>query len=83
MDWLEPCFTIFKWGKEKLDANPDLWKERAGAHLLEREKLCLGPITVEVDDQGRIFVVESGRHRIQAYRKQALHFLGLYDGGRL
>ena len=75
--------TVSQWGKAKLDANPDMWKEREVAQGLEREKLFWGPIAVEVDDQGQIFVVESARNRIQVYRKQAPVFLGQYDGARL
>jgi sugar lactone lactonase YvrE len=75
--------TVSKWGKTKLDANPDMWKEREVAQGLDREKLFWGPIAVEVDHQGHIFVVESARNRIQVYRKYDPIFLGLYDGGRL
>jgi DNA-binding beta-propeller fold protein YncE len=75
--------TISKWGKMKLDANPDMWNEREVAHGLDREKLLLKPIAVEVDDQGRVFVVETVRSRIQVYRKLAPSFLGRYDNARL
>ena len=75
--------TVSKWGKNKLDSNPDMWKEREVAQGLERERLFWGPIAVEVDDQGQIFVVESPRNRVQVYRKLAPTFLGLYDGARL
>ena len=34
--------TISKWGKEKLDANAEMWGERQRAYGLEREKLILG-----------------------------------------
>ena len=71
--------TISKWAKLKLDANPEMWKEREMAQGMEREKLFWGPIAVEVDDQGRIFVLESNRHRIQVYRKQH----PVFSGGRL
>jgi DNA-binding beta-propeller fold protein YncE len=74
--------TISKWAKVKLDETPNAWKQREVAHGLEREKLLWGPIAVEVDDQGRIFVAEHPRNRIQVYRKQAPYFLG-NDGGRL
>ena len=67
--------TISKWGKAKLDANPAMWEEREIAHGLERERQFWGPVAVEVDDGGRIFVVESPRHRVQVYRKQAPIFL--------
>jgi hypothetical protein len=33
------------------------------------EKLFWGPVSVKVDDQNRLYVVESCRHRIQVYRK--------------
>jgi len=75
--------TISKWGKLKLDANPDMWNQREVAYGLERERLFWRPVAVEVDDQGRLFVVESNRHRIQVYYKISPYFLGQYDGGRL
>jgi DNA-binding beta-propeller fold protein YncE len=68
--------TISKWGKDKLDANPEMWEERQMAQGLEREKVFWGPVAVEIDDEGRIFVVESARSRIQVYRKQAPYFFG-------
>ena len=74
---------VSKWGQAKLDANPDMWKARAVAQGLDREKQFWGPMGVEVDDQGQIFVVESARNRVQVYRKQDPFFLGQFDGGRL
>ena len=68
--------TLSKWGKEKVDANPDIQEARDIAQGLEREKLFWGPIAVEVDAEGRIFIVETARHRIQVYRKQVPLFLG-------
>ena len=75
--------TMSKWGKQKLDANPGMWKEREVADGLGREKLFWGPIAVEIDGQGRIFVVETPRSRIQVYRKIFTHFVGMYDDARL
>ena len=75
--------AVSKWGQTKLDANPDMWKEREVAQGMDREKLFWGPIAVEVDKSGSIFVVESARNRIQVYQKQDPFFLGQYDGGRL
>ena len=75
--------TLSKWGETKLDANPEMRLQREIAQGLEREKRFWGPIGVEVDDQGRIFVVDSQRNRIQIYRKISPYFVGLYDGGRL
>ena len=68
--------TISKWGKDKLDANAEMWREREIAQGIEREKLFWGAVGVEVDDEGRIFVVESCRNRIQVYRKQQPMFFG-------
>ena len=50
---------------------------------MEREKFLSGPLGVEVDDDGLLFIVDSERNRIQIYRKMEPYFLGLYDGGRL
>ena len=68
--------TISKWGKEKIDANPEMWEEREISQGLEREKLLRSPMGVDVDDEDRVFVVECARHRIQVYRKQRPIFLG-------
>ena len=68
--------TVSKWGKEKLDANAEMWQQRARAQGLEREKLFWGPIAVTVDAENRIFVAETARSRIQVYRKQVPIFIG-------
>ena len=71
--------TISKWAKEKLDANPEMWQEREMAQGLEREKLFWSPVAVQVDDEGRVYVAETARSRIQVYRKQ----YPVFAGGRL
>ena len=68
--------TVSKWGKEKLDANREMWQERQIAQGLEREKLFWAPVAVEVDDDGRVYVAETSRCRIQIYRKQPAIFVG-------
>ncbi|MDH3603042.1 MAG: 6-bladed beta-propeller [Candidatus Tectomicrobia bacterium] len=68
--------TVSKWGKEKLDANAEMWQQRARAQGLEREKQFWGPIAVAVDAENRIFVAETARSRIQVYRKQVPIFIG-------
>ena len=73
--------TISKWGKDKLDANADMWKDREVAQALGREKLFWGPISVDVDEDCRIFVVESCRDRVQVYRKIPPYFVALTLGG--
>jgi len=81
--------SLSKWGTNKLDGgNPEMWGERKIAQDLDREKLFWGPIAVEVDDQGRIFVVETARSRIQIFTKLYPMFYGVNElvvggGGRL
>jgi tripartite motif-containing protein 71 len=72
--------TMSKWGKDKLDGNAEMWELREIAQGLEREKDFWGPVAVTVDDEDRVFVVESCRNRIQVYRRQEPMFKG---GGRL
>ncbi|NQW22025.1 MAG: 6-bladed beta-propeller [SAR202 cluster bacterium] len=67
---------VSKWAKDKLDANAEMWGERERAQGLEREKDFWGPTGVTVDDQGRIFVPESARNRIQVYKTQSPTFAG-------
>jgi hypothetical protein len=75
--------TLSKWGETKLDANPEMRLQREIAQGLEREKFLRGPIGVTVDEQDRIFIVDSQRNRIQVYRKIPPYFVGKWDGGRL
>jgi len=53
----------------KLDLLPQDGPREESANI---EKLFWGPTAVKVDDEGRIYVVESCRHRIQVYRGEAL-----------
>ncbi len=61
--------SLSRWGKAKLDGNPDMQQQREVAYQLEREKLFWFPVAVDVDAEGRVFVVECGRQRIQVYTK--------------
>ena len=67
--------TVSKWGTDRLNANPEMLEDRDRAPGLEREKLFDRPMAVEVDNEGRIFVVDTNRVRIQVYRKQPAIFL--------
>jgi DNA-binding beta-propeller fold protein YncE len=76
---------LSKWGESYFIANQDELEERQKANLepalslsptddlreesASIEKLFWGPISVKVDEQGRLYVVESCRHRIQVYHK--------------
>jgi streptogramin lyase len=66
--------TVSKWGKDKLDANPEMWEERKRAQGLEREKDFWGPTGVDEDDDCRVLFSESARNRLQVYHKQAASF---------
>ena len=69
--------TLSKWGRERVELDPGMVRGREKAQgLIEREKAFQGPIAVEVDDEGRIFVVECSRQRLQVYRKQTANFHG-------
>ena len=69
--------TLSKWGRERLELDPGMMRGRDRAQgLMEREKLFNGPIAVEVDDEGQVFVVETARQRLQVYRKQIANFHG-------
>jgi DNA-binding beta-propeller fold protein YncE len=72
--------TMSKWGKDKLDGNTEMWELREIAQGLERERDFWGPVAVTVDEENRVFVVESCRNRIQVFRRQEPMFRG---GGRL
>ncbi len=58
-----------KWGQEQVDANPDVQKARRRADLT-REQLFRRPVAVNVDDEGRIMVLETLAARIQIYVKE-------------
>ena len=69
--------TLSKWGQERVELDPSMVRGRQRAQgLKEREKLFSGPIAVEVDDEGRIFVVETSRQRLQVFHKQTANFHG-------
>lgn len=78
---------LSKWAQDYFISNQDELEERHKADLepplqlsacddpreesASIEKLFWGPTAVKVDAQGRIYVVDSCRHRIQVYRKEA------------
>ena len=79
--------TLNRWVDEYYVTNPDELELRCGSTLEPEvdpadgevfapkpafvEKLFWGPSAVEIDDKGRIYIVESGRYRIQVYQKNA------------
>ena len=76
---------ISKWGHEYFEVNADELRERRKSDMEPElgpmargssreesaniEKLFWGPTAVKMDDEGRMFVVESCRFRIQVYQR--------------
>ena len=76
---------LSKWTKEYYVSNRDELEEREKSNLEPEldlapndilrdesasiEKLFWGPTSVKVDDLGRVYVVDTGRYRIQIYQK--------------
>ena len=56
------------WTQTYIDANPDIVKARRRVNL-EPEWRFRRPVSVRVDENDRIFVLEAARHRIQVYDK--------------
>ena len=56
------------WTQTYIDANPDIVKARRRVDL-EPEWRFRRPVSVRVDENDRIFVLEASRHRVQVYDK--------------
>ena len=61
--------TPSPWVQEYIDANPDIEKARRRTNM-EVEWRFNRPIAVNVSEDGKIYVVEAVRHRIQVYTKE-------------
>ena len=76
--------TLSKWAKEFLAVNPDESETRLESNLVpelpphlstphdisaQTEPYFWSPVSVKLDGDGRIYVTESARHRLQIYRK--------------
>lgn len=77
--------TVSKWAMEFFESNPDEWKTRQISNLTpelpehlrsayhessQTEPYFWGPVSVRLDDKGRLYVTESNRHRIQIYQQR-------------
>ena len=61
--------TMTDKGVEILLANPDALRLRDNVVNFDQEKRFANPTSVKVDGEGRIFVVDTGRWRMQVYQK--------------
>ena len=74
--------TLSKWAEEFYEANPDEWEARQASEIEPEldpavdtayeasariEPHFWAPVSVKLDRYGRLYVVESNRHRIQVY----------------
>jgi DNA-binding beta-propeller fold protein YncE len=64
--------NLSKSAMEYVLANPVTLRLREMADL-EATRRLRAPISVKVDDEGRMFVPDFGSHRIQIYKKDAVH----------
>ena len=84
-DLLRGEATVSKWAQEYFDSNPEEKVERDRSNLLptlpshlntpyhvssQTEPYFWGPVAVALDLEGRLYVLETNRHRFQVYRKQ-------------
>ena len=64
------CHGYSKWAVARMASDPEgMSKERAVVRDFIVERVFFQPTTVRVDDQDRILVVDTGRHRIQVYER--------------
>ncbi|HZA21292.1 MAG TPA: NHL repeat-containing protein [Dehalococcoidia bacterium] len=61
---------ISKWARSYLDANPDIEEKLDRAvQNIEPKKRFYRPVSVKVDREGKVYVVDCYRHRVQIYQK--------------
>ena len=61
---------VSKWARTYLNANPDIEEKLEGAtQNIELKKRFYRPVSVKVDSEGKVFVVDCYRHRVQMYQK--------------
>jgi DNA-binding beta-propeller fold protein YncE len=63
--------TLSKMARAYVLANPKPLRLREMT-CLEPQKRFAGPVSVRLDDQGRMYVADCGPHRIQVYQKEAI-----------
>ena len=61
--------ALSKWGVAKIESNPDMVRQRNGVRDFTPEKVLWAPVAVKVDDNGRVIIADTTRHRFQIYQK--------------
>lgn len=77
--------TLSRWAEEFLAVNPDEKRTREMSNLIpqlpphlntphhissQTEPYFWGPVSVKLDDGGRLYVTETNRHRVQIYQRR-------------
>ncbi len=61
--------VLSKWGVAKIESNPEMIRQRNGVRDFTPEKVLWAPVAVKVDDNGRVIIADTMRHRFQIYQK--------------
>ena len=61
--------TLSKWGLEFLKTDPEMARQRYLADDPDEERKFHTPVSVKLDQEGRLYVVETLRGRVQIYQK--------------
>ena len=65
------CEGYTKWAQTRMDSDPEgMAAQRAEVSDFTIERVCFQPTNIEIDSEGRILIVDCGRHRIQIYKKE-------------
>ena len=61
--------TMSKWGQAKLEASPELLLQYRLLRDFEEWRHFRRPKTVEIDDDGKVIILDNARSRLQVYQK--------------
>ena len=65
------CEGYTKWAQTRMDSDPEgMAAQRAEVSDFTIERVFFQPTNIEIDSEGRILIVDCGRHRIQIYKKE-------------
>ena len=65
------CHGYSKWAETRMASDPEgMAAQRAEVSDFTIERVFFQPTNIEIDSEGRILIVDCGRHRIQVYEKK-------------